>query len=34
MAEVLPEIDTSRRHPARIYHYMLGGRTTLVKWFR
>ena len=26
MAEVLPEIDTSRPHPARIYDYMLGGK--------
>ena len=27
MAELPPEIDTSRPHPARIYDYALGGKT-------
>jgi len=26
MAELPPEIDTSRPHPARIYDYGLGGK--------
>ena len=26
MAELPPEIDTSRPHPARMYDYFLGGK--------
>ena len=26
MAEVLPEIDTSRPDPVRVYDYLLGGK--------